>query len=144
MNSKKQTIRVFRCPHCNYTGYRAVNNEEDDSTCNICSNVIEPSLETKHVTTVEDARITVQRMVLMTQRSRSKSRHGLGVKKRVLNMVSDLSDLNRGRGVSRRRILDECQEVNIDLDKAERFLSQLEEEGQIIVIGDQLKVVQEI
>jgi hypothetical protein len=74
----------------------------------------------------------------------TKARHGLGVKKRLFYMVSDLSDLNHGRGVSRRRVLDECQEVDIDIDKAKRFLNQLQEEGKIVEIDNKLQVVPEV
>jgi hypothetical protein len=59
-------------------------------------------------------------------------------------MVSDLSDLNDGRGVSRRRVFDECKEADIDLEKAEHFLNQLQEEGLVIEIDDRLQVVPEV
>ena len=144
MTSREQTFRVFRCPHCGYTGFRQVSDQEDDSTCNLCSKTVSHTSEMRYVTSSEDARKAMQEIVFSSQmHDPPKSRHGLGVKRRVLYMVSDLSDLNRGRGVSRRRVLDECQEANIDLDKAKRFLSQLQEECQIIVVEDRLIVVQE-
>lgn len=143
MTSREQTFRVFRCPHCGYTGYKPVSNQEDDSRCNLCSKTISPTPEMVYVTSAEDARKAMQEIVFKSQKpAMTKSRHGLGVKKRVLNMVSDLSDLNQEKGVSRRRVLEECREVNIDLDKAKRFLTQLEEEGQIILVEDKLTVVQ--
>ncbi len=144
MTSREQTFRVFRCPHCGYTGYRIVRSEDEDSTCNLCTKTISHSPEMRYVDNVEDARQAMQKIVFSSQKqSKPKSRHGLGVKRRVLNMVSDLSDLNRGRGVSRRRVLQECREANIDLDKAQRFLNQLQEEGLIIEAEGHLAVVQE-
>jgi hypothetical protein len=98
----------------------------------------------KYVTSVDEARQAMSRIVFERQkRDTSKPRHGLGVKKRVFYMVSDLSDLNRGRGVSRGRILQECREVDIDLDKAQRFLAQLEDEGKIKRIDDLFVAIQE-
>ncbi len=145
MTSKEQTLRVFRCPHCGYTGYRQVRDQEDDSRCNLCSKILSHTSEMRYVTSAEDARKAMQEIVFSSPKpAMTKTRHGLGVKKRLLYMVSDLSDLNHGRGVSRRRVLEECQEVDIDLDKAKRFLNQLQEEGQIIEIDDKLQVVPEV
>lgn len=145
MTSTEQKFRIFRCPHCGYTGYRKVTNQEDDSKCNLCSKTVSHTSEMRYVTSSEDARKAMQDIVFSSpKQAMTKSRHGLGVKKRILYMVSDLSELNNGRGVSRRRVLDECQEVDIDLDKAKRFLYQLQEEGHIIAIDDQLQVVPEV
>jgi len=145
VTSRAQTFRVFRCPHCGYTGYRQVSNQEDDSRCNLCSKTVSHTSEMRYVTSSEDARKAMKEIVFSSpKQAMTKSRHGLGVKKRILYMVSDLSELNNGRGVSRRRVLDECKEVDIDLDKAKRFLYQLQEEGQIIEINDQLQVVPEV
>ena len=145
MTSREQTLRVFRCPHCGYTGYRQVRNQEDDSKCNLCSKTVSHTSEMRYVTSADDARKAMQDIVFSSPKpAMTKSRHGLGGKKRVLNMVSDLSDLNNGRGVSRRRVLDECLEVDIDLDKAKRFLNQLQEESLIIQIDDKLTVVPEV
>ena len=145
MTSREQTFRVFKCPHCGYTGYRQVSSQEDDSRCNLCSKTISHSSEMRYVTSVDDARKAMQEIVYSSPKPvLTKTRHGLGVKKRVLYMVSDLSDLNHGRGVSRRRVLDECKDVDIDLDKAKRFLNQLQEEGLIIAIDDKLQVVPEV
>ncbi len=145
MTSRAQTFRVFRCPHCGYTGFRQVSDQDADSKCNLCSKTVSHTSEMRYVTSSEDARKAMKDLVFSSQQhDKPKSRHGLGVKRRVLYMVSDLSELNNGRGVSRRRVLDECQEVDIDLDKAKRFLYQLQEEGQIIEIDDQLQVVPEV
>ena len=145
MTSREQVFRVFRCPHCGYTGYRQVSDQEDDSRCNLCSKTVSHTSEMRYVTSPEAARKVMQEIVFSSPKpAMTKTRHGLGVKKRVLYMVSDLSDLNHGRGVSRRRVLEECQEVDIDLDKAKRFLNQLQEEGLIIEIDDKLQVVPEV
>jgi len=145
VTSREQTLRVFRCPHCGYTGYRQVRNQEDDSKCNLCSKTVSHTSEMRYVTSSDDARKAMEEIVFSSPKpAMTKSRHGLGVKKRVLNMVSDLSDLNDERGVSRRRVLDECREVDIDLEKAKRFLYQLQEEGQIIEIDGQLQVMLEV
>ena len=133
MTSVKQTLRVYRCPHCGYTGYRQVYGEDEDSMCNLCSGTVSPTPYMKYVRTVEDATRAVQQM-LLKQRSTElppKSRHGLGLRRRVFNVISDLSDLNRGRGVSRKRVLEECREVEMDLDKVRRYIRQLVEAGHV-------------
>ena len=145
MTSRGQTFRVFRCPHCGYTGFRQVSSQEDDSRCNLCSKTISHTSEMRYVSNPEAARRAIQEIVFSSKKSAaSKPRHGIGVKKRVLYMVSDLSDLNYGRGVSKRRVLDECKEADIDLDKARHFLNQLQEEGLIIEIDDKLQAVPEV
>jgi predicted transcriptional regulator len=96
-----------------------------------------------HVNNVDDALAAVQKLVMRSPQSpMSKARHGLGVRRRVLNIVSDLSDLNRGGGVSRERVLEECSEAKIDLDKAEKYLTQLEDEGLISEMDGQLAPVE--
>jgi len=145
VTSREQTFRVFRCPHCGYTGFRQVRSQEDDSTCNLCSKTVSHTSEMRYVKSADDARKVMQEIVFSSPKpTMTKARHGLGVKKRLFYMVSDLSDLNHGRGVSRRRVLEECQEVDIDIDKAKRFLNQLQEEGQIIEIDNKLQVVPEV
>jgi hypothetical protein len=99
----------------------------------------------RYVTSPDDARRAIQEIVFSSSKPAiSGSRYGIGVKKRVLYIVSDLSDLNHSRGVSRRRVLEECHELGIDIDKAKRFLNQLQEEGLIIEIDDKLQVMQEV
>jgi len=145
VTSREQTFRVFKCPHCGYTGYRQVSNQEDDSRCNLCSKILSHTSEMRYVTSPEDARRAMQEIVFSSPKPvMTKTRHGLGVKKRLLYMVSDLSDLNHGRGVSRNRVLDECRDLDIDLDKARRFLNQLQEEGLIIEVNDKLQVIPEV
>ena len=99
----------------------------------------------RYVSSPEDARKVMQEIVFSSPKpAMPKTRHGLGVKKRLLYMVSDFSDLNHGRGVSRNRVLDECRDLDIDLDKAKRFLNQLQEEGLIIDVDGKLQVMPEV
>lgn len=143
MSAEGKKYRVFTCPSCNYTGYKQVGSENEDSTCNLCSKMITHSPEMEYVNTVDEALFATQRILARSpRRPRPKSRYGLGVKRRVLNIVSDLSDLNRGRGVSLRRVLQECEEANIDIERAKRFLNQLEDEGLITDVEGQLTAVE--
>lgn len=136
--------RVFTCPRCNYTGYREVSNRDEDCACNLCTARISHTPEMKYVDSVEDALQVMQMIVLRAQRrSKPELRLGLGVKRRVLNMVADLSDLNHGRGVSIDRVLQECRDAGINLQKAQNFLEQLEEEGLIMDMDGTLRAVEE-
>ncbi len=139
MSSEQMMYRIFTCPRCNYTGYRQVSEKEEDSTCNLCSTLISHTSQMEYVRNVDEAIRVIQRIVLRSQtRTKPKSRLGIGVKKRILYMVSDLSNINHGGGVSLERLLQECTDADIDLGKAQRFLKQLEEEGLIMDIDGQL------
>jgi len=143
VSSEGKTYRVFTCPRCNYTGYKLVHNQDDESTCNLCSTTIRHSPDMKYASSVDEALNAMQRMVAKSHlKSRPKTRYGLGVKKRVLNIVSDLSELNRRSGVSLWRVLQECEEASIDIERAKRFLNQLEEEGLIINNDGELLVAE--
>jgi len=105
--------------------------------------VILNSPDVMYASSVDEALNVMQRMATKSQlKSKPKSRYGLGVKKRVLNIVSDLSELNRGRGVTLWRVLQECEEANIDIERTKKFLNQLEEEGLIIDVDGTLVVAE--
>lgn len=143
MSLEEKSYRVFTCPRCNYTGYKLVLNKEDESTCNLCSMLILNSPDVMYASSVDEALNVMQRMATKSQlKSKPKSRYGLGVKKRVLNIISDLSELNRGRGVTLWRVLQECEEASIDIERAKKFLNQLEEEGLIIDVDGTLAVAE--
>jgi hypothetical protein len=57
---------------------------------------------------------------------------GLGQKRRILNIIIDLIDMNRGRPVTRDRIFSECSKIKFDRDRVAHFIQVLEEEGKII------------
>ncbi len=135
--------RVFTCPSCNYTGYKEVSSADEESTCNLCSTTITHSPVMEYVNTADEALRAMRRMQIKSPpRPRPSARYGLGVKRRVLNIVSDLSDLNRGKGVNVGRVIQECKDAKIDLDKARKFLFQLEEEGLIIDMDGQLAPIE--
>jgi hypothetical protein len=144
MPSKNLIFRIFMCPYCGYTGYKQVMAQKDDSTCNLCSRTISHTHGMIYAASVDEARKAMEGMAASSKsQSKLMIRQGLGVKRRILNMVSDLSQLNSGKGVSRSRILEECQDAEIDLGKATRFLNQLEDEGKIRMVEDLFIVVQE-
>ncbi|MFW9974647.1 MAG: hypothetical protein ACFFDQ_05245 [Candidatus Thorarchaeota archaeon] len=143
MSAEGKIYRVFTCPRCHYTGYKQVLTQDDESTCNLCSMTIQHSPEMKYTHSVDEALDAMQRIVTKSRlKSKPKSRYGLGVKRRVLNIVSDLSDLNQGKGVTLWRVLQECEEASIDIERAKRFLNQLEEEGLIIDVDGRLTAVE--
>lgn len=136
-------FRVFTCPNCNYTGYKEVSNKNEESTCNLCSKIITHVPEMEYFDTEEKALLMMRRMQRKSPpKWKPKPRYGLGAKRRVLNIVSDLNSLNRGKGVNVGRVLQECKDANIDLDKARKFLFQLEDEGLIIETEGKLSIVE--
>lgn len=143
MSAEGKIYRVFTCPRCHYIGYKLVLTQDDESTCNLCSMTIQHSPEMKYAHSVDEALDAMQRIVTKSRlKSKPKSRYGLGVKRRVLNIVSDLSDLNQGKGVTLWRVLQECEEASIDIERAKRFLNQLEEEGLIIDVDGRLTAME--
>jgi hypothetical protein len=63
------------------------------------------------------------------------SSRGLGLKRRVYNIVESLIELNRGRPVTIENVMRECSEADIDLGRAMKFLDSLESEGMILNDG---------
>jgi hypothetical protein len=84
--------------------------------------------------TVHEAQESVRELVIESQISKVKqggNGRGLGVKKRVFNIVESLIDMNRGRAVTIENVMRECSEAGIDLGRALKFLDTLESEGAI-------------
>lgn len=79
-------------------------------------------------------------MILRAGLEKPGVKRGLGVKKRVFNIVLSLVETNRGRPVSREQIMQECNDAKIADDKAQSFLEQLEDEGLVISDGSLITV----
>jgi hypothetical protein len=71
-------------------------------------------------------------MVMRGEFDKPGVKRGLGVKRRVYNIVLSLVETNRGRPVTREQVMQECDDAKIANEKANSFLSQLEDEGLLI------------
>ena len=126
-------FRVYRCSGCKNIGYAHVETEDEASRCSLCQRII------LHETGVRE-------LVIESQISKVKqggNSRGIGVKRRVFNIIESLIDMNRGRAVSIENVMRECSEAGIDLGRAMRFMDTLESEGAIRNDGVAVSVTKE-
>lgn len=135
MSKTRGMIRIYRCSRCHNVGYSRVREQSDDSMCSLCSATISHSPSAIYVETPEEAQQRMKSMMLREGFDRPGVKRGLGVKRRVFNIVLSLVETNRGRPVSREQIMQECNDAKIAGDKALSFLEQLEDEGLVISDG---------
>jgi hypothetical protein len=137
-------FRIYHCSRCNNIGYSQVESEDDASKCSLCQALILHEKGTVYAVTRQEAQAFVRDLALESNRSRTVSKgsvsRGLGVKKRVYNIIEALVDLRRGKPVSIEEVMRECSEANIDLGRAMNFLDTLESEGLIISDGVQVMI----
>jgi len=121
--------------------------EEETSRCSFCQAIILHEVGTVYAVTVQEAQSCVRELIIESQMSASKqggNGRGLGLKRRVYNIVEALIELNRGRPVTIENVMRECSEANIDLGRAMRFLDTLESEGMILNDGVAISLTQEV
>jgi hypothetical protein len=85
-----------------------------------------------YVETIEEAQQRLRRAIIRSSYERPGPKRGLGVKKRVYNIVASLVETNSGKPVSSQRIMQECTDAKIPSERAMSFLDQLEDEGLLI------------
>ncbi|UCE10433.1 MAG: hypothetical protein JSW61_00480, partial [Candidatus Thorarchaeota archaeon] len=94
--------------------------------------------EIVYASTVLEAEEYVRKLALESK-SRSKSKkpqRGLGVRRRIINIIDALVDLNRGRPVAIVKVIQEAAEAGITLSKTSRVLYDLIDSGAVIEIED--------
>lgn len=140
MRDSRGMIRIYRCARCHNVGYSRVRSQSDDSMCSLCSATISHSPSAIYVETLEEAQKRMKAIVLRSSVEKPGPKRGLGVKKRVFNILLSLVETNRGRPVSTDEVIQECTDARIDSEKAANFLQQLEDEGLVIREGTLLNV----
>jgi hypothetical protein len=146
VNRERGMFRIYRCSVCKNIGYAHVENENETSRCSLCQTIILHESGTVYAVTLQEAEASVRELVVESQISRVKqggNGRGLGVKRRVLNIVESLIDMNRGRAVSLEVVMRECNEAGIDMGRAIKFLEILESEGAIQNDGVTVSVTKE-
>jgi len=140
-------FRVYHCSRCKNIGYSQVESEEDASRCSLCQALVLHETGTVYAVTRQEAQILVRDLALESRMSKTKLREGagrgLGVKKRVYNIIEALIDLKRGKPASIEEIMRECSEAGIDLGRAMKFLDTLESEGLILNDGVHIMTTRE-
>jgi hypothetical protein len=125
-------FRIYKCPSCGAIAYTSVENEQETSMCGILD---EPGI--LYSATINQAEDFVAEMVLhdVLENKASTPTSGLGVRRRVLNIVECLVELNKGRPVNIDSVLNECVGAKIKTERGLHFLDVLEEQGLVVVDG---------
>jgi len=128
-------FRIYKCPSCGAIAYIRVENEQETSTCGLCRGPILDEPGILYSATINQAEDLVAEMVLhdMLENKASMPTSGLGVRRRVLNIVECLVGLNKGRPVNIDSVLKECVGARIKTERGLHFLDVLEEQGLVIV-----------
>jgi hypothetical protein len=146
VNRERGMFRVYRCSVCKNIGYAHVETEDEASRCSFCQAIILHETGTVYAVTIQEAQSSVREFVIESQISKMKqggNRRGIGVKRRVFNIIESLIDMNRGRAVSIENVMRECSEAGIDLGRAMKFMDTLESEGAIRNDGIAVSVTKE-
>ena len=133
MSSTK--YRVYTCSACKNTGSAAVVREEDESRCSLCGKVVSHEGGTIYAGSADEAERFVREVVLSRNFGVNKSTpsRGKGVRKRVLETIEALTELNRGRPVTVTAVLEECSLAGISEERSRHFIRILERDDDVKV-----------
>jgi hypothetical protein len=144
MSQDRGMFRIYRCIKCNNIGYSQVENEQESSRCSLCQALVLHEAGTVYAVTRQEAQAAVRELALESHLAKKSFRggntRGLGVKRRVYNIVESLIDLRRGKPATIEEIMRECSEAGIDLGRAMKFLDTLESEGLIVNDGISIQI----
>jgi tRNA G26 N,N-dimethylase Trm1 len=135
-------FRIYHCPKCKNTGYVHVENEEAASRCSLCNGPILHEKAMLYAATIDEAKELMADLIVSTQLKSKEtgSTRGLGLKKRVYNIIEALIEMNRGRPTSIDEVLRECSEAGIDIERANHFVHQLKDEGLVAEVSGGLTI----
>ncbi len=135
-------FRIYQCSKCRNTGYVHVENEDAESRCSLCNGLILNEKGMLYAATIDEAKELMADLILSTQLKAKEtgSRRGIGLKKRVYNIIEALIEINRGRPASIDQVLRECSEAGIDIERANHFVHQLKNEGLVAEVGGGLTI----
>jgi len=135
-------FRIYKCTSCGAIAYIRGENEQETSTCGLCRGPILDEPRILYSATINQAEDFVAEMVLhdVLERKASTSTSGLGVRRRVLNIVECLVELNKGRPVNIDSVLNECVGAKIKTERGLHFLDVLEDQGLVVVDGSRVSL----
>ncbi|RDE12445.1 MAG: hypothetical protein C4K48_09945 [Candidatus Thorarchaeota archaeon] len=141
-------FRIYHCARCNNIGYSQVEREEDLSRCGLCGSLVLHETGSVYAATTQEAKTLARELALESHSSTAVSEgsppRGLGVKRRVYNIIEAQVDLKRGKPTSLEEVMRECSEAGIELGRAMKFLETLESEGLIVNDGANITVTREV
>ncbi len=127
-------FRIYQCGRCKNSGFAPVENEEEESRCSLCNAVILHEKGTLYAATIDEAKEILTDLLITSRLETPKvgSSRGLGLKRRVFNIVESIVDNNRGHPAAISDVMRECTDAGIDLDRASHFVDVLIQEGAIM------------
>lgn len=128
-------FRVYRCPSCGNVGSDRITDRDVDSLCSLCDTVISDLPGMVYVSSADEVHRKAVMLVSMARTEIPKTSMGLGLRKRILDMVIGLEEMNRGWPVPLEQIITECTDAGIPRDRAIHFLDKLRTE-ELITLND--------
>lgn len=126
---------VYECRRCRHAEVIEINEHMNSPICGLCGATLDDS-DRKHESESEEealARLSSLVRSRIGRTVRPRPRHGLGVRRRLIDIVTSLIELNRGRPVSVAEVLSESESAGLSLEKTRVFLERLEMEGVLTV-----------
>ncbi len=132
MSGTRGMYRVYTCSVCGNIGHSRVERESETSSCELCGALVIHGPGMIYAVTSVEAREYIRDLVNQSEfeKSPQKSR-ARGVRRRVIDIVQSLSEINRGRPIAYEIVLVECADAGIDIERARHFLDLLINEGVI-------------
>ena len=126
-------FRVYKCSKCEYIDYAIIVSKDVINRCSLCGT------EIKHTPTAvyassEDEAANKARILIQSKSIKHpslKPTRSLGVKKRILEMLISLIELNDGKPVYLSALIEECSQANISKERVLHFIDILNSEGII-------------
>jgi hypothetical protein len=134
-------IRVYSCDNCRNVGYERVTSREVDSYCSLCRETISDKEGMIYVSTEDEARRRASILAIRAQAARPKSNMGIGLRRRILEIVESLVNMNSNRPVTVENVLTECLDAGIAKERARHFLDVLAREELITRDGGYISLV---
>ncbi|MBE0526875.1 hypothetical protein E4H12_01725 [Candidatus Thorarchaeota archaeon] len=128
MNAAK--FRVYKCQECGNVGFDEVTDKGIDSYCSLCRTIITDRPGMLYVSSADEARRRAGILATLALPT-TKVSMGRGLRRRVLDIVESLVDLNRLKPVTLEQVLTECTDAGIPRERGMHFLDILRDEGFI-------------
>ncbi|MFW9850537.1 MAG: hypothetical protein ACFFF4_15505 [Candidatus Thorarchaeota archaeon] len=130
-------FRIYQCRRCKNTGFAHVQTVEAESRCTLCNGPILHEKSSQYASTLEEAKQLLAELVLSTRLDTKGvgSSRGLGVKRRILNIVEAIIDTNRGHPAKWHQIMSECSDAGIESERVSHFIDVLKREGALTEQG---------
>lgn len=124
-------LRVYRCQECGNVGFDRVVDKATDSHCSLCNTAISDRPGMIYVSRIEEARRRAGILATMAKTSETKVSMGIGLRRRILDIVESLVNMNRLKPVTLEQVLTECADAGIPRERAMHFLDVLRDENLI-------------